>query len=168
MPATISGNQTTTVGLINTATAQNSTSGTNIDFLNIPSGIRRITVMFQGVSTNGSSNIQIQLGTSSGFTTSGYLGSAGYVGSSSASARSTTGLLVSFVDAATVSHGIAIISTLGSNNWAHQAVIGRSTSDFVNLSGGSIALGGTLDRIRITTVNGTDTFDAGSINILYE
>jgi hypothetical protein len=35
-------------------------------------------------------------------------------------------------------------------------------------TGGSVTLSGTLDRVRITTVSGTDTFDAGSINILYE
>lgn len=148
-------------------TAVASTSGTSIDFTSIPSWVKRITVMFQGVSTNGSSNMQIQLGAGS-VTTSGYLGSTVFVGSSSGGVRSTTGLLVTQADAATVSHGMAIITLLGSNNWVHQAVIGRSTSDFANLSGGSISLAGTLDRVRITTVNGTDAFDAGSINILYE
>ena len=34
--------------------------------------------------------------------------------------------------------------------------------------GGNVTLGGALDRIRVTTVNGTDLFDAGSINIMYE
>jgi hypothetical protein len=149
-------------------TAVASTSGTSIDFTGIPSWVKRITVMFQGVSTNGSSIIQIQLGTSSGVTTSGYLGSTAFVGSSTGGARSTTGLLVAPVDAATVSHGSAIISAVGSNSWVHQATIGRSTSDFACLSGGSVALSGVLDRVRITTVNGTDAFDAGTINILYE
>jgi hypothetical protein len=124
--------------------------------------------MFQGISTNGSSNIQMQLGTSSGVVTTGYLGSAVYVGSSSAGSRSTTGLLVTYGDPGTVSHGMAIIALVGSNNWVHQAVLGRSSSDFATLAGGSISLSGVLDRVRITTVNGTDTFDAGSINILYE
>jgi hypothetical protein len=144
-----------------------STSGTSIDFTSIPSWVKRITVMFQSMSTNGSSNIQIQLGAGS-VTTSGYLGSNAYVGSSVGGVRSTTGLLITFKDASTVSHGMAIITLVGSNNWVHQAVIGRSSSDFATLAGGSISLGGTLDRVRITTVNGTDTFDAGTINILYE
>jgi hypothetical protein len=34
--------------------------------------------------------------------------------------------------------------------------------------GGQIELAATLTAVRITTVNGTDAFDAGSINILYE
>jgi hypothetical protein len=44
----------------------------------------------------------------------------------------------------------------------------RSNDNGVTIGTGSLALGGTLDRVRITTVNGTDTFDAGSINIMYE
>ena len=47
-------------------------------------------------------------------------------------------------------------------------ILSRSDGGNAYMSGGSIALGGVLDRIRITTVNGTDVFDAGSINILYE
>ncbi len=161
-------NKTIQGGAITSGTAVASTSGTSIDFTGIPSWVKRLTVMFQGVSTNGSSNIQIQLGTSSGFTTTGYLGSTAYVGAATAGARSTTGLLVSQIDASTVSHGMAIIASLSGNNWVHQAVIGRSSTDYAILSGGSIALAGTLDRVRITTVNGTDAFDAGSVNIMYE
>lgn len=36
------------------------------------------------------------------------------------------------------------------------------------IQSGDLLLSGTLDRVRITTANGTDTFDAGTINILYE
>jgi hypothetical protein len=36
------------------------------------------------------------------------------------------------------------------------------------LIAGHVSLSGALDRIRLTTVNGTDTFDAGSVNIIYE
>jgi hypothetical protein len=36
------------------------------------------------------------------------------------------------------------------------------------MGGFQVSLSGTLDRIRLTTVNGSDTFDAGSINIIYE
>jgi hypothetical protein len=63
---------------------------------------------------------------------------------------------------------MAIITLVSGTSWVHQAVTGRSTTDYVNMAGGSKTLTGTLTRIRITTVNGTDTFDAGSVNILYE
>jgi len=55
-----------------TSTAQNTTSGTSIDFLSIPSWVRRITVMLNGVSTSGTSRQQIQLGVSGTPETSSY------------------------------------------------------------------------------------------------
>jgi hypothetical protein len=153
---------------ITAATAVASTSGTSIDFTGIPSWVKRITVMFAGVSTNGSSPVQIQVGAGS-VATSGYLGAAAYVGSSTAGGNSTAGFAVEPTTGATVvRHGLMIITLLGSNTWVASSQINRSDSAFSQLGGGSIALGGTLDRVRITTVNGTDTFDAGSINILYE
>ena len=43
-------------------TAVASTSGTSVDFTSIPSWVKRITVMFNGVSTSGTSNPLVQLG----------------------------------------------------------------------------------------------------------
>jgi hypothetical protein len=150
------------------ATAVATTSGTSIDFTGIPAWVKRITVMFGGVSTNGGSNVQIQLGDVSSIETTGYLGSTAYIGVPTAATRSTTGLLVSQTGAAENILGMAVIVLLSGTTWVHQSVTGRSTTDFMNVAGGSKTLTGTLTRIRITTVNGTDTFDAGSVNILYE
>jgi hypothetical protein len=156
-------------GQLVSATAQASTSGTSIDFTGIPSWVKRVTVMFQGFSTNGSSNTIIQLGTSGGVTTSGYLGSSTINGSGSTTNNFTTGFGIRAFDAAgLVGHGAIQIQNLTSNTWVASGTVGRSDSAFCGYTGGSISLGGTLDRVRITTVNGTDTFDAGSINIMYE
>ena len=144
-------------------------SGTSVDFTSLPSTIKRITVMFSGVSTNGSSNIQIQLGSGS-FATSGYLGVIGETANSSAvSASFTAGIgLTQRISASTALHGIVIITNLSSNIWSAGVTTALSTAPQAFSGASSISLGGTLDRIRITTANGTDTFDAGSINILYE
>lgn len=145
-----------------------SASGTSVDFTSIPSWVKRITVMFSGVSTSGTSNIQIQLGTSGGVQTTGYLSEADQAG---IGVNSTTGfILTRAIAAATVSNGLATISILDSANgtWVISGTLVRSDSASGAFFGGSKTLSGTLDRIRITTVNGTDTFDAGSINILYE
>jgi hypothetical protein len=150
-------------------TAKASTSGTSVDFTGIPSWVKRVTVMFNGVSTNGGSQIQFQLGTSSGVETSGYSGGAGYA--TSAFSANSSGFLYADTASANSSYartGAFYFTTMGSNVWA---VTGNSytTSGAVMFSmAGAKTLSGTLDRIRITTVNGTDTFDAGSINILYE
>jgi hypothetical protein len=151
-------------------TAVASTSGTSIDFTGIPSWVKKITVMFNGVSTNGTSNPLIQIGAGS-FSVSGYLSSASNFPNASAtqSANSSAGFLVTgATNASSVLHGSAIISTTGSNVWVNAGTGGRSDQAATWNCGGSVTLSGTLDRVRVTTVNGTDTFDAGSINILYE
>jgi hypothetical protein len=152
------------------ATAVASTSGTSIDFTSIPSWVKRITVMFQGVSTSGSSNIQIQIGSGS-ITSSSYVGSGSFVSSGTTGAANlTSGFAVSLsVASGNTYQGVATICLIGSNTWAYSGIYGRGDAAATYYAGGvSPALGGTLDRVRITTVGGTDTFDAGSINILYE
>ena len=174
MPTTIDGSASVTINSgavlgITSGTAVASTSGTSIDFTSIPSWVKKITVMLAGVSTSGTSNLQIQLGAGS-VTTTGYISSASVVATAVASTTSTSGLLLeggSSHSAAETFSGSATITLLASNTWVMQSVLGRNAALTV-LGGGSIALGGTLDRVRITTANGTDTFDAGSINIMYE
>ena len=151
------------------ATAQNSTSGTSIDFTGIPSWVKRVTVMFNGVSTNGTSNIQVQIGSTS-FSTSGYLGSHAQIGGTNSvtGGTATTGAIVAFTSASLLHVGHCIMTHVGSNAWVLSSLLGRTADSFLTSGGANITLSGTLDRVRITTVNGTDTFDAGSINILYE
>lgn len=154
-------------------TSQATTSGTNIDFNNIPSWVKRITVMFNAVSTNGSSYVQIQLGTAGGVENTGY--NSGAVIATSASAFSnnvTTGFVtgVGNNSGATASrHGAYTLYLLGSNTWVgygniHESVLYQLGAQCA----GSKTLAGTLSQVRITTVNGTDVFDAGSINVMYE
>jgi hypothetical protein len=156
-------------GVITSGTAVAATSGTAIDFTGIPSWAKRITVMFGGVSTNGTSLKQVQLGSGS-FTTSGYSGGGGAISSGSAGgSSSTTGLLAGvFTLASDAFSGNMIITNLTGNSWVASFSGGSATGNLGSVSGGSVTIGGVLDRIRITTVNGTDTFDAGSINVMYE
>jgi hypothetical protein len=153
------------------ATAQNTTSGTSIDFTGIPSWVKRVTVMFSGVSTNGMSSYLIQLGAGS-IENTGYISSSGAIINtpSFGSSAQTAGFLITGtgVDAAGLYSGSATITLLGANTWTLQSCLGSALVARTYFSAGSKALSGTLDRVRITTVNGTDTFDAGSINILYE
>jgi hypothetical protein len=152
-------------GVITSGTAVTA-SGTSIDFTGIPSWVKRITVMLNGVSTNGSSHLQLQIGDSGGIETSGYNGSAGY--GSNYAADSSGFLFRTSIAAGTLSCGHLVLTYFGSNTWVQSGVVGAANFDFVVSSGGYKDISDTLDRIRITTVNGTDTFDAGSINILYE
>ena len=149
-------------------TAVASTSGTSIDFTSIPSWVKRVTVMFNGVGTNGTSNLLVQIGAGS-VTTSGYLGFC-FLNSSYRSAFTSGFMVTALLAADSLLSSQIVITLLGSNTWIESAGITDYSTAILGVSNssGKLALGGTLDRVRITTVNGTDTFDAGSINIMYE
>ena len=156
--------------LITSGTAQASTSGTSIDFTSIPSWVKRVTVMFSGVSVSGTSVVLIQLGTSGGVEATNYLGcNTTFNVNALGTTNHSTGFRLSDTGVATyLFHGSATICLLSSNNWTIQGAFGNSETTRNGFLAGSKSLSGALDRVRITTVNGTDTFDAGSINILYE
>ena len=146
-------------------------SGTAIDFTGIPSWIKRVTIVLDGISTNNSPNFLIQLGDSGGIENTGYTSSASTVYSSVATLTSTIGFnLIGYLTASTSAasySGLVNTYKLDQNIWCcSHATAGNVV--VTNYGGGRKQLSSTLDRIRITTVNGTDTFDAGQINIMYE
>jgi hypothetical protein len=149
-------------------TAVASTSGTSIDFTGIPSWVKRITVMFSNVSTNGVSNMQVQIGTSGGVQTTGYLGSYGY--GQIPSFNITTGFGIYFDSAGDLVQGSLTLNLLSSATgiWTYNSLLSWSTRAYQLPGSGSKTLSGTLDRVRITTITGVNTFDSGTINILYE
>jgi len=165
-------NFTGTTGVLTADTAKASTSGTSIDFTSIPSWVKRITVMFNSVSTNGTSDLLIQLGDSGGIENTGYGSSCAYTGTAISGSTSTIGFLTTHqINAASTIAGTSVLCLVSGNTWVSNGTFifgAASPTNFVGISSGIKTLSGTLDRVRITTVNGTDTFDAGSINILYE
>ena len=161
---------TSSVAAINTftlASPQATTSGTSIDFTSIPSGTKFITINFSGVSTNGSSDAIIQIGDSGGVETSGYTGSNVDSTQSGGVAFSAGFILDNLQSAGETYTGIVTLTLLNSssNIWAMTGVLGKSST--VTFSAGGKTLSAELDRVRLTTTNGSDTFDAGSVNILY-
>ena len=160
-------------GVVKSGTAV-TPSGTSVDFTGIPSTAKRVTVMFSGLSTNGTSVPIIQLGTSSGAETTGYTSGTGVIQVSSASQATsvTTGIAISvsgYLSAGSSFNGAVVFNLIGSNVWAASGTIAREqASTTVFFTAGSKTTAATLDRVRFTTVNGTDAFDAGSVNILWE
>jgi hypothetical protein len=147
-------------------------SGTSVDFSGIPSWAKRVTVMFSGVSTSGTSNIQVQIGTSSGIETSGYLSYFGFVQSISNinASTNTAGYGLWHGSGSDIHHIPVVLHLVSGNTWIqnHAGAFWNGTNTHMQSGSGNKTLSGTLDRVRITTVNGTDTFDAGSINIMWE
>ena len=157
---------------ITLGTAVASTSGTSIDFTGLPEWVKRVTVMFSGMSTNGTSLPQIQIGSGS-FVTSGYISAVTNIQNTTQySAFPTTGFglfIAANYSAATPLTGVIVLTIISGNTWLCSGTVCRTdTATTAGTATGSLSLSGTLDRVRITTVNGTDTFDAGTINILYE
>jgi len=152
-------------------TAVASTSGTSIDFTSIPSWVKRITVMMNGVSISSAAPYPIvQLGSGS-VTASGYLGTLTTLVSTSSvsTTATTTGFYFgNFSSTSDTVNGEMVLTLQNSNNWVASGTFSNTNNLRGLLTAGNLSLGGTLDRIRITTTNGTTTFSAGSINILYE
>jgi hypothetical protein len=150
-----------------------SASSTSVDFTSIPSWVKRIAVMFNGVSTSSTSILLVQLGDSGGVENTGYVSQAGAVFNTNNTTRSSSfttgfGLYGQTSDATYTFTGVLSIFNITGTTFLASGSSLESTNASVSTLSGSKTLSGTLDRVRITTVNGTDTFDAGSINILYE
>jgi hypothetical protein len=149
------------------ATEQASTSGTSIDFTGIPPWAKKITVQLAGVSTNGTSALLIQIGDSGGIENTGYSSGAQV---STTLVESTAGFLATHAQvAAQATHGSITLTLEDSANftWISSGTTLLSANGVITVAG-SKSLSAALDRVRLTTVNGTDTFDAGGVNIIYE
>ena len=162
-------NKDSTEGVITSGTAVASTSGTSINFTGIPSWVKRVTLVLSGVSTAANSYMTVRVGSGS-VATSGYAGYYSYVTNAGAtSAASTTdGFQIQSASAANNVYALVTICNISGNSWVATISGGSPAASTTFQGGGGITLGGVLDRVSLTTPVGTDTFDAGSINILYE
>jgi hypothetical protein len=157
--------------VLNTAKAFNwngQTNNTSIDFTSIPSWVKRITVMLNGVSTNGVNDYFLRVGAGS-IAITGYTGYTSFhnFNSPTSSSRTffSTGFNIYAGYSASVNTGVLQLVLLTGNTWMITGQIG--STDYPWSYFGSIALLGALDRLQLAT-NGTETFDAGTINALYE
>jgi len=166
-----------TLNTLTSATAQASTSGTAIEFTSIPSWVKKITVMFSGVSTNGTAVVNVQLGDSGGYETTGYAGAVNLSNAGGAGVGQYTGfgfdLERSNQTATSIRYGILTLSLIDSatNSWVAISNLAYSNTTVAYFSAGGKSLSATLDRLRIigsNTGSPVDTFDAGKINIMYE
>ena len=161
--------QVMTIGTAVTLTTQ-----TSVDFTDIPSWVKKITFCFSVVSTNGTSPLIVQLGDSGGFETTGYSCANTVTAGSSSTVLFTTGFGVSisatYTAATHLYSGQITISLVDSstNTWVASGMFAETTSTYTFYTAGSKSLSATLDRIRLTTSGGTNQFDAGKVNIIYE
>lgn len=163
--------QSPTLGTEVDATNSGADDLTVIDFTSLPSWAQIILVQFSGISTTGTSDILIQIGTSGSPETTNYLGSGIALGASSlAGAQYTSGFGINIFSAARILHGTLIISLEDAANytWSASGIMGASDTTGTYVISGGKTLSAALDMVRVTTVGGSDTFDNGNLNILYE
>lgn len=152
-----------------TRAAQSTSTGTAFDFTGIPAWVKRITVLGNSVSLTGTDTAIIQLGTSAGFVVAGYLGAISTIqGGATATNSTSAGFAAGWNVAAEEVSFQMILTRMGTTNTWVQGGMGVRTVSGANLtSSGIITLAGPLTQVRLTRT-GTDTFDAGSVSIIYE
>lgn len=146
-------------------TPQATTSGTEFDFTDIRAGVKRITVMLEGVSLSGTDDLLVQIGDSGGFETTGYTSTST---TASAASNSTAGFIIRASSAAVIVSGSMVLTLIDSANhtWVSSHSVKVSTADMAT-GGGDKSLSAALTQVRLTRT-GTDNPDAGSVNILVE
>jgi len=146
-------------------------TGTETEFdFTAPAGARRATVSFRGLSLSGTDEILVQLGDSGGIEPTGYVSTSCRVVNAGAtvSASSTTGFVIETTDAGSIVSGHMTLLLHDSANfiWTESHQVKRSTTVTAS-GGGDKALSSELTTVRVTR-SGTDTFDAGSVNVAFE
>ena len=155
---------------ITLVTAQATTSGTSFDFTSIPAGVRRITLLFVGVSLSGTDSLLVQIGHSGGLETSSYVSTSGGVLNAAVSTvvNSTAGFILQNQSAGNLVSGKMVLDLVDAATFqwvsSHST---KSNTTTTQTGGGNKALSAELDRVRLLTT-GADTFDAGQVNLSYE
>jgi len=160
-----------TMSMPSTITSDTSVgTGNSYDITGIPAGVRCVHVLFEGVSTASTSAILVQLGDAGGIETSGYVAEGSHLisGSVASTASSTAGFLMSYHAAAQSLSGVMDLYLKDAANFTWiSSHNGRLATNIVVNGAGVKSLSAALTQIRITTVNGSQAFDAGTVALQY-
>ena len=171
--------QTVATSNITYSTAQATTSGTSpIEFTDVPTGVKKITIIFDDVGTDTASDIvNVQLSTSASYVITGYVSTSTRTqhGSTSVSQNITDGFIIGQLDNASKAlTGHAVLHNVSGNRWLLSGVCSSTAVGDQNRSwnfGGFLDLGGTIDKLQIRGHSGasaTYSWDSGQINVMYE
>lgn len=145
------------------------TTQTEVTTSSITSGIGIIYVYAYDLSTNGTSDIIIQIGDSGGIETTGYVGNTSNDGGTSSS---WSGEGFEPIEGMAASNAYQLVYTLhlvnsATNTWMINGGYSQTNSTQTGEGIGRKSLSGELTQIKITTKNGTDQFDVGTFNTRY-
>ena len=147
---------------------EQSATGTNVDFTGIPSYVRRVTIVLYQVSLSGSALLKIRIGTGTSPDSTGY----SYVAMRTAAGSTagnvwTDGITINTNGSTqTISASITMYKITG-NTWVINHIGGDTVGILAHQGGGYKSLSDSLGVIRVTN-DSTNTFDSGTITVLYE
>ena len=163
-------NPLTDTGILKGVSEQTATGSSEVDFTGIPSGVNLIKFTGWNISTSTTATVDIRLGDSGGFETTGYARNSHYgtsgvtTGGSSTSGDSWRNY--AWTNAGNVYYFSGQMVHAGNNKWMMDARIFISTNDaYWATMAGFKELSSELDRIRFFSTAGT--FDSGSFRIMY-
>lgn len=145
-------------------------SGTSNLFTGIPIWAKRVVILFAGLSKSGSGAAIVQVGSGS-LKTTGYTGQYGvFFGTSTPGAGNISTGFYYVTASGQATNGAMRLENISGNTWVASGVTGTTASGgpFTAMTTGYVTLTGALDRVSVTSVNGTDTFSGGTLNIIYE
>lgn len=159
--------QAVPASILKHSTTLKSATGTAVDHTLTETNVKEIKINFVGVSKSGTSLVLIQIGPSGGVETTGYLGAGSVIASTVGTVNSANGFVLRIDSAADTAHGTITLTLAdpATNTWVSSGVVGLSNAAVTYTNGGSKAIANVINKLRVTMVNGTDTFDAGSISI---
>lgn len=166
VPFSTDGSTYTATAKIVAATAITA-SGSSLDFTSIPSWVKRITVIFNGLSLTTTDEFLIRIGSGS-LVTTGYVSTSIQVNNSSGTggASATNGFVIRSSVAANLYSGHMLLTNISGFIWVASHTMKDSTSQ-ISFGGGDVTITGAVDRLSIVPST-SGTFDAGSVNIFYE
>jgi len=151
-------------------------SGTDVTFTGIPSTARMIIINTDGLSFTGAGNtdLKLQLGDSGGIETTGYKATAVYLATNTGEASpGGAGYTDSFVinyqpDQSSTLHAQIILTCqdTSSNTWNFSNLASSYSAGYVQAGAGVKSLSATLTQLKLS-YGGGQSFDAGTINIMY-
>jgi collagen type VII alpha len=154
---------------VQSLTPQNANTLANVDFTGIPSWAKRITLGFAGISVNNTTGMIVRLSSGGVFASSGYSATSDSMGTAVAPNTRTDAFPLgdTTLTAVETFYGTYTFVNIGNNTWIG-TLSGGGSFPVVLTGGGYVTLSGALDGVRLTTIGGAGTFDAGIVNILYE
>jgi hypothetical protein len=157
----------TLAGKFKIDTPQTAAANTEFPF-DIPVEATEIVVLFNGLSLSGTDDILVQIGppAPAGVETTGYSARSSSLSTGVGTVGSTAGFIIWAQNAAVFTSGRMELNRFSSASTTWVATHDTQNASFTTTGAGLKLLASNLGRIRVTR-SGTNTFDSGSVNVMW-